>query len=81
MAKYLDQRDALYAGRTPRPISGGLTLHQLHGCCDELEDLLVQLGYQRQAVEVSGLGWSPLFYAHPAGRKAVFVGDLVDPGP
>jgi hypothetical protein len=46
-----------------------------------LEDLLVQLGYQRQAVEVSGLGWSPLFYAHPAGRKAVFVGDFVDPGP
>ena len=44
----------------------------VHGCCDELEQLLQQLGYQRN----DGGPWS-----HPAGRKAIFVGDLVDRGP
>ena len=39
----------------------------VHGCCDELEDLLSKLGY------VDG--------KHPQGRRAVFVGDLVDRGP
>ena len=44
----------------------------VHGCCDELEDLLQQLGYVRDA----GGPWR-----HAGGRKAVFVGDLVDRGP
>jgi polynucleotide kinase-phosphatase len=44
----------------------------VHGCCDELEQLLAQLGYERN----DGGPW-----AHPAGRKAIFVGDLVDRGP
>ncbi|MFE9254235.1 polynucleotide kinase-phosphatase [Streptomyces sp. NPDC006879] len=39
----------------------------VHGCSFELESLLTKLGY------VDG--------AHPAGRTAVFVGDLVDRGP
>jgi protein phosphatase len=44
----------------------------VHGCCDELEELLQQLGYGR-----NGEGaWS-----HPEGRRAIFVGDLVDRGP
>jgi protein phosphatase len=43
----------------------------VHGCCDELEELLTELGY------VSSGG----AYAHPDGRRAVFVGDLVDRGP
>ena len=44
----------------------------VHGCCDELEQLLQQLGYERN----DGGPW-----AHPAGRRAIFVGDLVDRGP
>ncbi|QNP69646.1 polynucleotide kinase-phosphatase [Streptomyces roseirectus] len=39
----------------------------IHGCASELESLLGKLGY------VDG--------AHPEGRTAVFVGDLVDRGP
>ncbi|MFI5558347.1 polynucleotide kinase-phosphatase [Amycolatopsis japonica] len=39
----------------------------VHGCREELDELLVELGY------VDGV--------HPEGRTAVFVGDLVDRGP
>ncbi|MFF4215740.1 polynucleotide kinase-phosphatase [Streptomyces nondiastaticus] len=39
----------------------------VHGCSSELETLLAKLGYE------DGV--------HPAGRTAVFVGDLVDRGP
>ncbi len=42
----------------------------VHGCCDELETLLTTLGYQLKEQT----------YIHPAGRKAVFLGDLVDRG-
>ena len=53
----------------------------IHGCGDELEELLAQLGYRADAGKAgSGLGSGPV-YIHPAGRKAVFVGDLVDRGP
>ena len=45
----------------------------VHGCYDELVALLAKLGY-----EVSADG---LDAAHPQGRKAFFVGDLVDRGP
>jgi protein phosphatase len=44
----------------------------VHGCCDELESLLQQLGYTRNG----SASWG-----HPSGRKAIFVGDLVDRGP
>jgi len=49
----------------------------VHGCRAELEELLGELGYalhqddQGRAVDA----------VHPAGRRAVFVGDLVDRGP
>ncbi len=54
----------------------------VHGCCDELEALLTTLGYGA----VDALQGGPSFksgpvYAHPEGRKAIFVGDLVDRGP
>lgn len=45
----------------------------VHGCYDELMALLGQLGYTPR--ENDGV------LAHPAGRKAVFLGDLVDRGP
>jgi protein phosphatase len=44
----------------------------VHGCFDELCELLNCLGYQ------SGLDGA---WKHPDGRKMVFVGDLVDRGP
>jgi protein phosphatase len=45
----------------------------VHGCYDELAALLGVLGYD---VEPSGTD-----AAHPDGRRAVFLGDLVDRGP
>ena len=53
----------------------------VHGCADELEQLLERLGYAKVAVPEDSPGWGTTSYAHPAGRKAVFVGDLVDRGP
>ena len=47
----------------------------IHGCKTELIKLLAKLGYR---FTVSGE--RPLF-RHPEGRKAVFLGDLVDRGP
>lgn len=45
----------------------------VHGCYDELVELLRLLGYEVDEAK---------FTAHsPAGRKAVFLGDLVDRGP
>jgi protein phosphatase len=44
----------------------------VHGCFDELCELLTKLGY------TPGEGGA---FAPPEGRKAVFVGDLVDRGP
>jgi protein phosphatase len=43
----------------------------VHGCFDELTELLGQLGYNLTANPPS----------HPEGRRLVFVGDLVDRGP
>lgn len=47
----------------------------VHGCFEELRDLLTQLGYQ-VTQDTGAYHVTP-----PAGRKAVFVGDLVDRGP
>ena len=49
----------------------------VHGCRAELELLLAGLGYD---LERDGAG-RPVGARHPAGRRAVFVGDLVDRGP
>lgn len=52
----------------------------IHGCYEELIDLLGQLGYvltgQNEQAPMAG----PVF-SHPEGRIAVFLGDFVDRGP
>ena len=53
----------------------------VHGCGDELEELLDQLGYEKCEPATADPGWSNLCYSHPEGRKVFFVGDLVDRGP
>jgi protein phosphatase len=52
----------------------------LHGCFEELIDLLKQLGY---LVEMERNGVAPPRYSvkPPEGRKAIFLGDFVDRGP
>ncbi len=50
----------------------------VHGCADELERLLERLGYIWH--DRGGDLYSRL-YTHPHGRRAIFVGDLVDRGP
>ncbi|MBN4004588.1 polynucleotide kinase-phosphatase [Nostoc sp. LPT] len=52
----------------------------IHGCCDELEILLQQLGYQISSSSPAP-SWDYPTYHHPEGRRAVFLGDLVDRGP
>jgi protein phosphatase len=49
----------------------------VHGCRAELEELLTSLGYE---IERDAAG-RPVGAAHPGGRRAIFVGDLVDRGP
>lgn len=44
----------------------------IHGCYDELVELLGKLGYEQG---------SDLLYRHPAGRRPFFLGDLADRGP
>ncbi len=50
----------------------------VHGCFDELVALLERLGYRITPPNAEGNGYA---VAHPEGRRAVFVGDLVDRGP
>jgi predicted kinase/diadenosine tetraphosphatase ApaH/serine/threonine PP2A family protein phosphatase len=44
----------------------------IHGCLDELRDLLEKLGY------VTAIGGN---FSHPQGRTLIFLGDLADRGP
>ena len=52
----------------------------VHGCFDELVTLLDRLGYQ-MAARGDPANEGGFSVTHPSGRKAVFVGDLVDRGP
>jgi|SRR5665213_282413 len=51
----------------------------VHGCGDELEALLRELGYS--VAWSDGADGRQVSVTPPSGRKAVFVGDLVDRGP
>ena len=53
----------------------------VHGCYDELATLLGRLGYQVSSTGNAPAGEPDIRVTHPQGRKAVFVGDLVDRGP
>lgn len=65
------ERQRLWTDR--RDDSGPFDLiGDLHGCCDELEELLGVLGYIRNEGGI---------LVHPHGRRALFLGDLVDRGP
>src|SRR6185437_12799916 len=44
----------------------------VHGCYDELTELLARLGYAPDAESV---------WRHSEGHRVVFIGDLVDRGP
>ncbi len=50
----------------------------IHGCFDELQELLKLLGYE---IEVQGEPATHFRVLHPQGRKVIFLGDLVDRGP
>ena len=69
------ERQPLWTNRTddsgPFDIIG-----DIHGCYDELVELLALLGY-----ELSNLPDGGLSVKHPQGRKVIFVGDYVDRGP
>lgn len=54
----------------------------VHGCYDELVELLAVLGYEcKQGESTEGESRHGGVWRHPAGRKLVFLGDLVDRGP
>lgn len=49
----------------------------VHGCRSELETLLIELGYVLSRDDRG----RPVDARHPEGRRAIFLGDLVDRGP
>jgi polynucleotide kinase-phosphatase len=49
----------------------------VHGCLSELENLLGKLGYDLRRDDAG----RAIDAEHPEGRKAIFLGDLVDRGP
>jgi len=53
----------------------------VHGCYSELVTLLGKLGYERAQMPEAEEIWGDDRFTHPDGRKAVFLGDLVDRGP
>jgi protein phosphatase len=55
------------------PTPGLDIIGDVHGCADELAELLIRLGY--------ALPSRSTVASHPEGRRLIFVGDLVNRGP
>jgi protein phosphatase len=53
----------------------------LHGCAEELRLLLNKLGWERYDLVEPEPPWGSEVWRHPTGRRAIFLGDLVDRGP
>lgn len=53
----------------------------IHGCAAELRTLLLNLGWQSIPLHPPDETWGTETWEHPEGRKAIFLGDLVDRGP
>src|SRR5665213_2511170 len=53
----------------------------VHGCFDELAALLKQLGYAIETTPADAAQLPEYVVTPPTGRKAIFLGDLVDRGP
>lgn len=76
-----EEIDALEIERQPlwnnkKDVSGPFDIiGDVHGCLAELRELLLALGYELAE------GPEGTTATHPEGRRAVFVGDLVDRGP
>lgn len=72
-------REKLYNDKTdmhgPFDIIG-----DVHGCYDELVELLQKLNYKIDSVNDDGKNYG-FNVSHPENRTAVFLGDLVDRGP
>lgn len=71
------QRQPLWNNRRQDPGPFDI-VGDVHGCYDELVELLTKLGYTIEPADDGSFG---VRVTPPAGRKVVFVGDLVDRGP
>jgi protein phosphatase len=80
-----DDADAATIERAPlwtdkRHLQGPFDIiGDVHGCFDELTELLGKLGYDIDVFETGAE--TPIAARHPEGRTALFVGDLCDRGP
>lgn len=73
------KREKLYNDK--KDISGPFDIiGDIHGCDEELQELLEKLGYETKEVP-EAQGNYEMDISHPEGRQVVFVGDLIDRGP